>query len=134
MTLQASGSFEVKLAPLEPYNQDTDAGLGRLSIDKQFFGDLEATSRGEMLSAGTPAQGSAGYVAIERVAGTLHGRSGSFALQHSSTMDAETMEQSILVTPGSGTGELTGLAGTMRILVEDGAHSYELDYTVPEEP
>ncbi|MGH8213961.1 MAG: DUF3224 domain-containing protein, partial [Rhodanobacteraceae bacterium] len=84
--MHARGEFEVKLAPLSPYNNDADAQIGRMAIDKVFRGDLEAASKGEMLSAGSPQSGSAGYVAAERVTGKLQGRSGSFALQHNATM------------------------------------------------
>src|SRR5689334_281460 len=82
---RAAGPFEVKLAPLDPYNQDNGAGIARMAIDKQFHGDLEAASKGEMIAAGS-AKGSGGYVAMERVSGSLHGRNGSFALQHNATM------------------------------------------------
>lgn len=130
--MRATGPFEVKLNPLDAYNGDADAALGRMSIDKQFHGDLEATSKGEMLTAMGRAKGSAGYVAMERVTGTLHGRSGSFALQHSSTMARGEPVQSIKVVPDSGGGELTGLSGSMSIIIAPGgAHSYEFDYTLP---
>ena len=104
---------------------------GRMSIDKQFHGDLEGTSAGEMLSAGTVTKGSAGYVAIERVGGTLAGREGTFVLQHSATMNRGVPSLSITVVPDSGTGDLAGLAGTMMIIIEDGKHSYEFEYTLP---
>lgn len=130
--MRATGDFEVKLAPLEPYNRDPGAALGRMSIDKVFEGDLQATSKGEMLSAGSPQSGSAGYVAIERVSGTLHGRRGSFALQHSASMHRGTFSLNITVVPGSGTDELQGLGGAMNIVIADGRHSYEFDYECPE--
>jgi hypothetical protein len=126
MAKRASGTFEVKLTPQEGVAE----GLGRLTIEKTFRGDLEATSRGEMLTAGTAVKGSAGYVAIERVNGTLHGRGGSFALQHSGTMTRGAPQLTITVVPDSGTDELVGLAGTMAIVHEGGARSYELDYTI----
>lgn len=129
MNMHAAGSFDVKLTVLDAYNKD-DAAMGRRSLDKQFHGDLEATSRGEMLSVGS-AQGSGGYVAIERVIGALHGRSGSFALQHNATMSRGTPDLNIIVVPGSGTGELSGLSGTMTInIAPGGAHSYEFDYSL----
>jgi hypothetical protein len=131
---RASGSFDVKLNPLEPYNRTEDAKLGRLSIDKQFHGDLEATSQGEMLSAGTVTSGSAGYVAIERVTGTLAGKSGSFVLQHSATLNRGTPTLNISVVPDSGTEGLTGISGTMNIIIEAGKHSYEFNYTLPAAP
>ena len=121
MTNHASGTFEVKLTP---------QGAGRMSIDKQFHGDLEGTSKGEMLMAGTSVKGSAGYVAIEQVSGVLQGRSGGFALQHSGTMTRGVGQLSVTVVPDSGTGELEGLAGKMTINVEEGKHSYEFEYTL----
>ena len=132
MTVRASGSFEVTLAPLAPYNAEAGAKLGRMSIDKQFHGDLEATSQGEMLSAGTETKGSAGYVAIERVTGRLNGRSGSFVLQHNATMTRGAPSLNIIVVPDSGTGELTGLTGQMTITIADGRHSYGFDYQLPD--
>jgi len=101
-----------------------------LAIDKQFTGDLIGVSKGEMLSAGTPTKGSAGYVAIERVSGALHGRTGTFVLQHSGTMTRGSPELTVSVVPDSGSGELTGLSGTMRIIIEGKRHSYEFDYTI----
>ena len=129
--MQASGSFEITMKPLETYNQAADAKVARMSIDKSFAGDLVATSIGEMLSGGSPAEGSAGYVAIERVTGTLGGRRGSFLLQHSGTMTPESQGVTITVVPASGTGELEGLAGTMGIRIEDGQHFYSFEYTLP---
>ncbi len=119
------------MKPLESYNQAADAKVGRMSIDKVFAGDLVATSQGEMLTGGSPAEGSAGYVAIERVTGTLDGREGSFLLQHSGTMTPAAQELTISVVPASGTGELAGLAGTMSIEIENGQHLYSFEYTLP---
>jgi hypothetical protein len=130
MTQRASGTFEVKLQPLDAYNQGEGAN-GRMSIDKQFSGDLIATSCGEMLSLLDRSIGSGGYVAMERVTGTLNGRHGSFALQHSATMRRGEPHLHILVVPDSGSGDLLGLAGTMNILVMQGQHAYEFDYTLP---
>jgi len=127
---RASGTFEVKLAPLPHYAAD-DATLGRMSLDKVLHGGLEATGRGEMLTAGGGIKGSAGYVAIERITGTLDGRAGSFAFQHLGVMTRGAGELSITVVPDSGTGELTGLAGTFTIHIVDGKHSYDFDYTLP---
>ena len=104
--------------------------LGRLSIDKRFHGELEATSRGEMLSAGTDVKGSAGYVAIERVTGRLAGRSGSFVLMHTGVMNRGVPQLTISVVPHSGTDGLVGLAGTMSIVIADGKHTYEFEYTL----
>src|ERR1022692_3019602 len=135
MTNHASGTFEVKLSPQKPDNEvSASANLGRLSIDKQFHGDLEATSKGEMLAAGTDVKGSAGYVAIERVTGTLHGRSGSFILQHSGTMTRGEPQLSVTVVPDSGSSDLAGLAGTLTIRIAEKQHFYEFDYTLPEIP
>lgn len=125
---QASGTFEVKLAP----QTQADAPVGRLSIDKQFHGDLEATSQGEMLAVGTGVEGSAGYVAMEQVSGTLHGRSGTFALQHTGIMTRGTPQLTITVVPDSGTGQLAGLSGRMMIHIADGNHSYDFEYTIAE--
>jgi hypothetical protein len=130
VTNRASGTFEVKLKP----QATDDATLGRMSIDKQFHGDLEATSKGEMLSAGTSVKGSAGYVAIERVSGTLRGRSGSFVLQHSGTMTRGVPQLSVTVVPDSGAGELAGLTGKMAINIVDGKHFYDFEFTLPEAP
>jgi hypothetical protein len=128
MAMQASGTFEVKLTPQE----GTVETLGRMTIEKQFRGDLEATSKGEMLSAGTAVKGSAGYVAIERVTGTMQGREGSFVLQHSGTMTRGMPHLTITVVPDSGTGALAGLTGKMAITIADGEHSYILEYTLGE--
>lgn len=127
---QANGTFDVKLEPQHPSDQAQAARLGRMTIDKQFSGDLEAGSTGEMLAAMTGVEGSAGYVALERVTGTLHGRRGSFFLQHNGIMARSVQQLEIAVVPDSGTEELTGLAGKMMILVEDGQHRYEFTYTL----
>jgi hypothetical protein len=103
-----------------------------MSIDKQIHGDLEATSKGQMLATGTDVKGSAGYVAIERITGTLQGRTGSFVLQHSGTMARGALQQSITVVPDSGTGQLVGLTGKMTINIADGKHSFDFDYALPE--
>lgn len=129
MTMHAKGPFEVKLAPLAPAHAGDDA-LGRMSIDKQFRGDLDAKSEGEMLSVMDATKGSGGYVALERVTGSLHGRTGMFVLQHSATMNRGEPNLSVSVVPDSGTGQLAGLTGSMRIIIEAGKHSYEFDYTL----
>ena len=135
MMIRASGTFEVKMIPQKPDNKEAEsANLGRMSSDKEFHGDLEATSKGEMLAAATEVKGSAGYVAMERVSGTLHGRRGTFILQHSGTMTRTAPQMSVTVVPDSGTGQLVGLAGTMTIKIADGKHFYEFDYTLPETP
>lgn len=127
---RAKGSFEVTLAPLAAAWNGDAAPLARMSIDKRFTGDLDATSKGEMLSAGTAVQGSAGYVAIEKVTGTLHGSAGTFVLQHSGTMKRGTPSLSITVIPDSGTGALTGITGSMQINIENKQHSYIFDYSL----
>lgn len=128
--MQATGPFDVKLAPQPPAAGIESANLGRMTIDKQFHGDLKATSLGEMLSAMGQVQGSAGYVAVERVNGTLHGKRGSFVLQHHGIMDRGVPQLSVMVVPDSGTDELTGLSGTMQIVIEQGKHSYIFDYAL----
>ena len=133
MTTRARGTFEVKLIP-QATDSTAHGTLARMSIDKRFQGDLEATSEGEMLSAGTNVKDSAGYVAIERVSGTLHGRRGTFVLQHSGTMTRGAPQLTITVVPDSGTDQLVGLAGTMTIAIADGKHSYELEYTLSGTP
>jgi hypothetical protein len=127
---KAAGTFDVKLNSLPAYNTSADAKLARMSIDKEFHGDLAATSQGEMLSAGTDIKGSAGYVAIERVTGKLNGRSGAFVLQHNATMTRGAPYLNIVVVPDSGTGELLGLSGTMHIIIDKGKHSYEFQYSI----
>jgi Protein of unknown function (DUF3224) len=129
--LHAKGTFEVTLKPLPAANPEAGEKLGRMSFTKQFAGDLAGTSSGEMLSAGTDVKGSAGYVAIEKVTGTLAGRKGSFVLQHSGTMDRGNPQSTIVVVPDSGTEELAGLAGNFRIDIKEGKHFYEFEYTLP---
>ena len=126
----ATGTFDVKITPLDPAFKADDNSVGRYSIDKQFHGDLEATSKGEMLAAQTAVKGSAGYVAMEKVSGTLKGRKGTFILQHSATMNRGTPQLSITVVPDSGTGELTGLTGKMNIIIDNGKHSYDFEYAI----
>ena len=133
MTSRASGPFEVKLS-LQTPSDPADATLGRFSIEKQFHGDLEGVGKGEMLTAGTPVEGSAGYVAIERVTGTLRGRTGSFVLQHSGTMTRGAPQLSVTVVPDSGTGQLEGLTGRMAIIMGGGKHSYDFEYTLSDTP
>ena len=128
--MRAAGTFEVKLAPQSLADSQADPLLGRLAIDKQFSGDLQGTSKGEMLSARTAIDNSAGYVAIERVTGTLAGKKGSFVLQHSGTMTRGEQRLEITVVPDSGTGELAGLTGTMSIKIDGKKHSYELTYSI----
>ncbi len=133
MSRVAKGEFDVKLVSLASEKAE-GATLGRTSIDKQFHGDLEAASKGEMLSAMTEVKGSAGYVAIERVVGTLHGKKGSFVLQHTGTMTRGAPELSVTVVPDSGTGDLKGLTGKLEIQIADGKHSYVFEYQLEEKP
>lgn len=128
----ASGTFDVKLTPQGEEDKGEGASLGRMSIDKHFHGDLEGTSKGEMLSAVSSVKGSAGYVAIERVSGKLRGRSGTFVLQHSGMMTHGVPQLTVSVVPDSGTGRLVGLQGAMTIKIEGGNHSYDFDYRLPE--
>ncbi len=128
----AKGSFEVKVAPIEAYNSDPTAKVGRMSLDKVYHGDLEGTSKGEMLSVGGEVQGSAAAVAIERVAGSLSGKSGSFALYHVGVMEAGVPKYwRVNIAPDSGTGVLAGINGELKIIIEGKAHSYELEYELP---
>ena len=127
---RASGPFEVSLKPLPMDNEPGSDLLGRMSIEKQFRGDLEGTSKGQMLTGGTAIKTSAGYVAIERVTGSLRGRKGSFILQHTGLMNRGAPSLAITVVPDSGTDQLEGLKGTMTINIEAGKHSYQLDYTL----
>jgi hypothetical protein len=134
VTARANGTFEVKLSP-QPADEYADgATLGRMTIDKRFQGDLQATSKGQMLTGMSSIKGSAGYVAIERVSGTLAGRRGSFILQHSGTMVRGAPSLTVAVVPDSGTDELTGVSGTMIIDVTGGRHSYTFEYTLPAAP
>lgn len=132
MSGNARGTFDVKVTPQTTSVDDKFAELGRMSIDKTFHGDLNATGTGAMLAASTSTEGSAGYVAIERVLGNLEGRTGSFVLQHNGTMTRGTPALTVSVIPDSGTGELTGITGTMSIIIEDdGSHRYDFSYTLP---
>jgi len=131
MTHVAKGSFTVQMKPLDAPGAVEGVSTGRMSLDKRFEGDLEGTGRGEMLTALTPVKGSAGYVAIERFTGTLHGRAGSLVFQHSGTMNQGAQQLSITVVPGSGTGALAGILGVFRLNIVEGRHLYEFEYTLP---
>jgi Protein of unknown function (DUF3224) len=133
-TAQATGTFEVKIDPQPAEPKAGGDALSRLLIDKQFHGDLEGTSKGTMLAAGTAVKGSAGYVALEIVTGTLKGHAGTFVLQHIGTMTRGVPQLSVTVVPDSGTGQLVGLAGKMNIIIADGKHSYDFEYTLAETP
>lgn len=130
MTKHARGTFDVKTTPQPPDDGATASSIGRLLLDKQFQGDLEGHSRGQMLGLRTAVEGSAGYVALEEFAGTLGGRRGAFALQHSGTMARGAQHLTITVVPDSGTEELAGLSGQMEIKIEGGKHYYDFEYTL----
>jgi len=134
MTKTASGSFEVQTRPLPHSDAAEGSRLGRFSLDKRFSGDLEGVGQGEMLTAMTTVQGSAGYVAIERVTGSLGGRHGSFVFQHAGTMAHGTQQLAITVLPDSGIGDLVGLSGRLAIRIADGKHFYEFHYDLPDAP
>ncbi|MCF6262487.1 MAG: DUF3224 domain-containing protein [Xanthomonadales bacterium] len=127
--MKITGKFDIDIKPQEISSQGEDGiHLGRMSFDKTFYGALEASSKGEMLTAMTAVKGSAGYVAIEQVIGCLSGKQGSFVLQHFGTMDSGNNQLTLEVIPNSGTGELTGLQGKMNISIDDGQHHYEFEY------
>src|SRR5262249_37615212 len=129
MSTHAKGSFEVKLTQQEGRESAGAPAVGHMSIDKQFHGDLEGFSVGEMLTAGSET-GAAAYVALEKVSGTLHGRSGTFVLIHNGLMQPETQQLTITVMPGSGTDQLAGLAGKLMINIIDKKHFYDFEYTL----
>ena len=130
MPAHATGPFDVKVTPQE--DKSDDPLLVRMTLDKQYHGDLDATGKGQMLTAGSAVKGSGAYVAIEKVTGTLQGRAGTFVLQHAGTMTQNTPHLTITVVPDSGTGQLAGIAGKMTIIIATGGkHSYDLEYTLP---
>jgi hypothetical protein len=131
--MNAKGTFDVKVIP-QAADDSAGGPFGRLFLDKQFHGDLEATSKGQMLGAGTAVEGSAGYVALELVSGTLHGRRGTFILQHTGIMTKGVPAMSVVVVPDSGTDQLTGLAGKMTIIIAGGKHSYDFEYRLGGSP
>jgi len=133
MPNHATGTFDVKVIP-QAADDSAGGPFGRLFLDKRFHGDLEATSKGQMLGAGTAVEGSAGYVALELVSGTLHGRRGSFILQHTGSMAKGVSTMSVVVVPDSGTDQLTGLAGKMTIIIAGGKHSYDFEYRLGGSP
>ena len=128
MTYKATGNFEVKMQPQGDGNIAEGSSLGRMSLDKQFSGDLQAVGAGEMLTARSDIPTSAAYVAVERVTGTLHGREGSFVLVHKGVMTSEAQRLVIEVVPDTGTGQLEGISGTLVIRIEDGKHYYDFEY------
>jgi hypothetical protein len=132
MKQRAVGTFEVVMKPVASEEDPDGATLGRMSLEKRFTGDLAAVGRGEMLTAMTRTEGSAGYVAVERVTGSLHGREGSFVFQHSGSMNRGDQQLTITVVPDSGTGSLAGLTGTFSLRFADGKHHYEFEYGLPD--
>lgn len=131
MNLQASGTFIVKITNLAPDENVGDPCIGRMGLHKEFQGDLEATANGQMLATMTDIEGSAAYVALDRVTGALNGRNGSFSLAHRGVMNRGTPELAICVVPDSGTNELEGLTGTLSIRIVDGKHFYDMEYSLP---
>ena len=127
--MTAHGTFDVKVVQ-QPQDDSAGGPFGRLFLDKQFHGELEGTSKGQMLGARTAVEGSAGYVALEQVTGSLDGKRGSFILLHKGTMQKGVYDLSVTVVPDSGTDELAGIAGEMKIIIEGGKHSYEFEYTL----
>ena len=130
-THHASGRFEVTMQAQPGPAPGQGVTLGRALLDKQYHGDLQARAQGQMLSAMTGTPGSAGYVAIEQVSGSLHGREGSFVLQHHGLMDRGAPQLMVTVVPDSGSGALAGLAGRLDIRIADGQHFYDFDYSLP---
>jgi len=126
-----TGTFDVKMTPQPADPAVGDPTVGRLALDKQYHGVLSATGKGQMLSVMGTVDSSAGYVAMERVSGSLDGRTGTFALQHMGIMTRGIGELTISVVPDSGTAELIGIAGTMKIINTDGQHTYEFEYSLP---
>ncbi len=131
MPTVARGQFTVKMTPIGKANDDCGVALGRMSLSKQFEGDMVGFGHGEMLTALTPVKSSAGYVAVERFSGSLHGRQGSFVFQHSGTLDQGAQRLAISVVPDSGTEQLSGIRGTFKLAVGEGRHTYEFKYTLP---
>lgn len=129
--MHAQGPFDVKLVPMPPDPGIAGTALGRMSLDKRYHGELDATAQGQMLASSSSVKGSAGYVAMEQVSGTLSGRTGTFVLQHTGTMNRGAPSLSVTVVPDSGTGQLVGLTGTLDIVIVDGKHSYNFEYTLP---
>lgn len=131
MTEHASGSFDITMTPASPPEHEGRTALGRMQLDKQYAGDLAASGKGQMLTAVTDTKGSAAYVAIERISGTLKGKKGSFVVAHTGTMSGGAQHLTISVVADSGTGELAGIAGTLGLKLVEGKHFYEFDYVLP---
>lgn len=133
MNSHATGTFEVTMSAQTLHDEALGKAVGRMSLDKQFHGELEATGKGEMLSFRSSVQGSAGYVALERVSGILQGRTGTFVLQHSGTMTRGVPQLKVTVVPDSGTDQLLGLSGQLAINIVDGKHRYDFEYSIANE-
>ena len=132
VTQIAKGTFEVKVTPLAAEDNIGDPAIGRLALDKTWSGDLAGTSKGQMLGSQSETEkGSGGYVAMERFTGTVQGKKGSFSLQHHGTMGGGKFEINVYVVPGTGTGDLAGISGTLKIIIDGSRHSYELEYSLP---
>lgn len=134
MSRHAKGTFDVTMSPQAELEGVGDPGIGRLALLKHYRGDLDGSGKGQMLAVGTPIDGSAGYVAMEYISATLHGRNGSFALQHAGTMHRGTPQLSITVVPDSGAGALSGISGKLEIAIANGVHSYDFEYSLPDLP
>jgi hypothetical protein len=126
--MHAKGSFDVNITPQE---SAPDAPVARMRLYKEFHGDLEAVAHGEMTAAHEPLTGAGVYVAIDRVTGTLHGKSGSFLIAHRGIRNVDGQELSIVIVPGSGTGQLTGITGSVGIEILEKKHFYTMDYELP---
>ena len=132
--VHAKGTFEVKITPQAPQDGVGDPSVGRMALEKQFHGDMQGQGLGQMLAVGTAVDGSAGYVAMERVTASVHGRHGSFALQHTGTLNRGTPRLSVTIVPDSGADGLAGIAGSLSITIADGVHAYDLEYSLPDTP
>lgn len=129
MSTHAAGTFEIESWDEQPYEEQDGTRLTRTRLTKTFSGDVEGESAAELLMAYGSEEGSAAYVGLERVTGSVHGRSGSFVLRHSAVMERGEGSSSLDVVPDSGTGELRGLRGEASISVEPGGgHSFTLEY------
>ncbi len=129
---QAKGTFEVSMTPAAEAAEESGVALGQFALSKTFSGDMVGSSAGQMLTATTATEGSAGYVAIERFSGNVNGKEGTFVLQHTGTMQGQSQALSITIVPDSGTGALQGISGTFKLRIEEGTHFYTLEYGLPE--
>ncbi|MEM7708136.1 MAG: DUF3224 domain-containing protein [Pseudomonadota bacterium] len=129
---QATGTFDVSMTPASEAAEEAGVTLGQFSLTKTFTGDMVGNASGQMLTATSAVKGSAGYVAIERFSGTVHGKNGTFVLQHTGTMQGQSQALTITIVPDSGTGELAGISGTFKLQIDEGTHHYTLEYSLPE--